>query len=47
MLFGVAARDPRTLAEVAVVLVVVEAVACGVPAWRSVWLDPSSALRDG
>lgn len=47
MLFGVAARDPRTLAEVAAVLVIVAAVACGVPAWRSARLEPSRALRDG
>ncbi len=46
MLFGVAARDARTLAEVAAVLAAVAVLACVVPAWRSAWLDPSRALRE-
>ncbi len=47
MLFGVAARDLRTLAEVTVVLAAVVTVACCFPAWRSARLEPSRALREG
>lgn len=45
MLFEVRLTDPLTLAAVAVVLIVVAALACYVPAWRATRSDPLNALR--
>ena len=46
MLFGVTPADPRTLALVAVLLLVTATVACYVPARRVTRVDPVDALRD-
>ena len=45
LLVGVAARDPRTVITVAVVLFVVALVAAVVPARRAARIDPAEALR--
>ncbi|NJL27892.1 MAG: FtsX-like permease family protein, partial [Thermoanaerobaculia bacterium] len=45
LLFGVSATDPATYVLVAVVLLVVAALACLVPATRASRLDPTVALR--
>jgi ABC-type antimicrobial peptide transport system permease subunit len=45
ILSGVSPRDPLTLAAVAVVLAVVAAVACFVPAQRVTRVAPNTALR--
>jgi putative ABC transport system permease protein len=45
MLFGVSRLDPVTYLGVTAVLAGVSAMACGVPAWRAVRVDPSVALR--
>ena len=45
MLFGVSRLDPVTYAGVIVLLAVVSAIACSVPAWRAVRVDPASTLR--
>ncbi len=44
-LFGVRTSDPLTLAAVAVLLSVVGALACYVPARRAMNVDPMEALR--
>jgi len=45
MLFGVSRLDPVTYLGVIVVVAGVSAIACGVPAWRAVRVDPASTLR--
>jgi putative ABC transport system permease protein len=45
MLFGISRLDPVTYVVVTVLLTCVSAIACGVPAWRAVRVDPASTLR--
>ncbi|MDQ6830938.1 MAG: ABC transporter permease [Gemmatimonadota bacterium] len=45
MLFGVSRLDPLTYFGVIALLAGVSLVACGVPAWRAVRVDPASTLR--
>lgn len=46
LLFGVGAADPRTFAAVAVLMLSVALVACAVPAWRAMRLQPAAVLRN-
>jgi putative ABC transport system permease protein len=45
MLFGISRFDPLTYLGVLLLLVVVSAIACTVPAWRAAKIDPTVALR--
>ncbi|MGH9522253.1 MAG: ADOP family duplicated permease [Terriglobales bacterium] len=45
ILFGISRLDPATYSAVVVLLAVVSAVACAVPAWRAARVDPSITLR--
>jgi putative ABC transport system permease protein len=45
MLFGVSRLDPVTYLGVTVLLAAVSVIACGVPAWRAMQVDPIVALR--
>jgi putative ABC transport system permease protein len=45
LLFGVAPSDPFTFVGVTVVLVIISALACWIPARRAARLDPMAALR--
>jgi putative ABC transport system permease protein len=45
MLFGVSRLDPVTYLGVIVLLASVSVIACGVPAWRAMRVDPIVALR--
>ena len=44
-LFGVSPTDPSTYVAVAATMAVVSIVACLVPAWRAMRVDPLIALR--
>ncbi len=46
MLFGVRPTDATTLVAVTTTIVLVAAIACGLPAWRASRLDPNVVLRD-
>jgi putative ABC transport system permease protein len=45
MLFSVSRLDPLTYCEVILLLAVISGLACFVPAWRAVRIDPLTALR--
>ena len=45
MLYRTSAYDPLVLGSVSVVLLVVAAGACLIPAWRALRVDPATALR--
>ena len=45
LLFGVSPHDPGVLAGVGAAMLLVSAVACGVPAWRAARVDPNETLR--
>lgn len=46
ILFGVRATDPATFISVALLLIVVAFIACFIPAYRAVKVDPTTALRN-
>jgi predicted permease len=46
LLFAVGATDPETLAAVTLLMAAVVLVACFVPAYRAIRVDPLTALRD-
>jgi predicted permease len=46
MLYGVGATDLRTMAAAAIALLTAALLACALPAWRAMRLDPLVALRD-
>lgn len=45
LLFNVSSLDPITYSSVVVLLTVVSVIACGVPSWRALHVDPAQALR--
>jgi putative ABC transport system permease protein len=45
LLFGVSRLDPATYLGVIVLLAGASLIACGLPAWRAVQIDPASTLR--
>jgi putative ABC transport system permease protein len=45
MLFGVSRFDPLTYAAVSAMLVIVSVLACALPAWRALLVDPVTTLR--
>jgi putative ABC transport system permease protein len=45
-LYGVRALDPATMAAVPAVLLAIATLACIVPAWRAMTIDPVNALRN-
>lgn len=46
LLFGVGAADPATFIGVAVLMIAVAMLACGVPAWRAMRVQPAAVLRN-
>jgi len=46
LLFGVGAADPLTFAVVTTVMIGVALLACAVPAWRAMRLQPAAVLRN-
>ena len=46
LLFQVGAADPMTFAGVTTLMIVVALVACAVPAWRAMRLQPAAVLRN-
>ena len=46
LLFDVGAADPGTFTRVAVLMVTVALLACAVPAWRAVRVQPAAVLRN-
>jgi len=45
LLFGVTPTDVPTVAGVTATMIIVAAVACGLPAWRASRLDPNAVLK--
>jgi ABC-type lipoprotein release transport system permease subunit len=45
LLYGTSRLDPVTYGGVMVLLLVVSAIACSIPAWRAARVDPSITLR--
>jgi putative ABC transport system permease protein len=45
MLFGISRLDPVTYFGVILLLAVMSAIACAVPAWRAARVDPAITLR--
>jgi putative ABC transport system permease protein len=45
LLYGVSAKDPITLAAVAILLALVAVAACSIPARRATKVDPLIALK--
>jgi ABC-type antimicrobial peptide transport system permease subunit len=45
LLYGVTSLDPLTYGGVVVLLALVSAAACWLPAWRAARIDPTAALR--
>ncbi|MBY0497316.1 MAG: ABC transporter permease [Cyanobacteria bacterium] len=46
LLFGVGAADPLTFAGVTTLMIVVALMACALPAWRAMRLQPAAVLRN-
>ena len=46
LLFGVGAADPLTFGGVAVMMIAVALLACAVPAWRAMRVQPAAVLRN-
>jgi putative ABC transport system permease protein len=46
LLFGVGAADPTTFAAVTVLMIAVAMLACAVPAWRAMRVQPAAILRN-
>jgi len=46
LLFGVGAADPLTFAAVTTLMIGVALLACAVPAWRAMRLQPAAVLRN-
>ena len=46
LLFGVGATDPRAFAGVVVLMVTVALLACALPAWRAMRVQPAAVLRN-
>jgi putative ABC transport system permease protein len=44
-LYGITATDPATYAGVSLLLVLIALIACAIPTWRAVRVDPTIALR--
>jgi putative ABC transport system permease protein len=46
LLFGVGAADPTTFASVMMLMIAVALMACAVPAWRAMRIQPATVLRN-